>query len=225
MATVAGATTDKLFLLFLFLVVFDDFVASTRRPANGVDEIFLFANPLEKFVGFVQELIETGHSSRSLLAGPIVFSVDLIVFAHNLHTPSLKDCYFSIDGVNHDILLSSPLFAKCLFLKGGEIGTLAIDEDFLAMFEVGLVQVGSSADLAERRIVVIDAAMDAMSIFMTRQEILFDAFAARGCRTVFAGDLLSNDRRVLVGTDAAALGLDHLIGKLLGRFCRHRERM
>ena len=84
------------------------------------------------------------------------------------------------------------------------------------MFEVGLIQVGSSADLAERRIVVIDAAMDAMSIFMTRQEILFDAFAARGCRTVFTGYLLANDRRVLVGTDAAALGLDHLIGKFLG---------
>ena len=84
------------------------------------------------------------------------------------------------------------------------------------MFEVGLVQVGSRANLAERRIVVIDAAMDAMSIFMTRQEILFDAFAAGGGRTVFAGDLLSNDRRVLVGTDAAALWLDHLIGKFLG---------
>ena len=84
------------------------------------------------------------------------------------------------------------------------------------MFKVGLVQVGSRANLAECRIVVIDAAMDTMSIFMARQEILFDAFAAGGCCTVFAGDLLANDRRVLVGTDAAALGLDHLIGKFLG---------
>jgi hypothetical protein len=118
--------------------------------------------------------------------------------------------------VDHGIFLSSPLFSKGRLLKGGEIGALAIDEDFLAVFEVGLIQVGSRANLAERRIVVIYAAMDAMSIFMARQEILFDAFAAGGCCTVFTGDLLANNRRVLVGTDAADLWLDHLIDKFLG---------
>jgi len=89
------------------------------------------------------------------------------------------------------------------------------------MFKVGLVQVGSRANLAECRIVVIDTAMDAMSIFMACQEILFDTFATGGCRTILAGDLLSNNRRVLVGTDAADIGFNHLIGKFLGRFGRH----
>jgi hypothetical protein len=140
----------------------------------------------------------------------------LIVFSHHLSATCLEGGYFGIDGVNQYIFLSSPLFSKSLFLKGGEIGTFAIDEDFLAMFEVGLVQVGSRTDLAERRIVVIDAAMDAMSIFMACQELLFDTLAACGGRSVFAGDLLANDRRILVGTDAAALWLDHLIGKFLG---------
>jgi hypothetical protein len=140
----------------------------------------------------------------------------LIVFSHNLSATCLEGGYLGIDGVNQYIFLSSPLFSKSLFLKGGEIGTFAIDEDFLAMFEVGLVQVGSRTDLAERRIVVIDAAMDAMSIFMACQELLFDTLAACGGRSVFAGDLLANDRRILVGTDAAALWLDHLIGKFLG---------
>jgi translation initiation factor 6 (eIF-6) len=123
--------------------------------------------------------------------------------------------------VNHGIVLSATLFSKSLFLESREIGTLAIDEDFLTVFKVGLVQVGSSANLTERCIVVIDATMDTMSIFMTCQEILLDTFAAGGGRAVFAGDLLANNRRVLVGTDAAALGLDHLIGKFLGRFGCH----
>jgi hypothetical protein len=53
LATVAGAPTDELFLLLFFLVVFNHFVATSRRPANGVDEILLFSNSLEKLVGFI----------------------------------------------------------------------------------------------------------------------------------------------------------------------------
>jgi len=60
---------------------------------------------------------------------------------------------------------------------------------------------------------------------MSSQEILFDTFAASGGRAILTGDLLSNNRRVLVGTDAADIGFNHLIGKFLGRFGRHRQRM
>jgi hypothetical protein len=62
---------------------------------------------------------------------------------------------------------------------------MLIDKDFLAMFEVGLIEKGAGTDLLKGRIIVVDAAVKAMCILMACQEILFNTFGTGGCLAEF----------------------------------------
>jgi len=98
---------------------------------------------------------------------------------------------------------------------------MSIDKDFLAMFEVSLLEISFGADFKERRIGVIHTAVETVGVFVTRQQILFDALGAGGSLAEFAERLLSKNRGKAFTTDYACLGFHNFIGKLLRRFGSH----
>ena len=91
---------------------------------------------------------------------------------------------------------------------------MAIDENFLAMFEVGLLEISFGTDFEERGIRVIHATVKTMGVLVTRQQILLDALGAGGGLAEFAERLLSKDGGKAFATDHARFGLNDFIGKL-----------
>ena len=91
---------------------------------------------------------------------------------------------------------------------------MAIDENFLTVFEVGLLQIGFGADFKECGICVIHSAMKTVCILVTRQQILLEALGAGGGLAEFAERLLSKDGGKAFATDHARFGLNDFIGKL-----------
>jgi hypothetical protein len=79
------------------------------------------------------------------------------------------------------------------------------------MFEVGLGKVGSGTDVKKRGVIVVDATMKAMRIFMTGEKVVFDAFGARACVAEGTGDFLSNDGSIMVGADGTELGFNGFV--------------
>jgi hypothetical protein len=71
------------------------------------------------------------------------------------------------------------------------------------MFKVGLLKVSASTNVMESCIIVVDATMKAMSVFVTSKQILFDALGASTCVTEFTSGFLAKNRSESVGTDAA----------------------
>lgn len=92
------------------------------------------------------------------------------------------------------------------------------------MFEVGLIKVGLGTDFMEGSIVVIDATMEAMGIFMSRKKILFNTFRAGACVAEFTNNFFAKNGRVSFGTDGTFLGFDNLIGNTVG-FSGHGVRI
>jgi len=65
-------------------------------------------------------------------------------------------------------------------------------------------------------IIVVDATMKAMSIFVTGKQILFHAFRTGTRVTEFTSGFLPNNRSESVGTDTTRLGFDDLVLQWFG---------
>ena len=126
----------------------------------------------------------------------------------------LRNAFIDNSFLYPTITLSS--LASCLLLQEGQIRTLTIDENFLAMFKVGLLKVGTRTNVMEGCIIVVDTTMKAMSIFVTGKQVLLDAFGAGACVTVFTSGFLANNRRETVRTDTTRLGFDDLVLQWFG---------
>ena len=98
---------------------------------------------------------------------------------------------------------------------------MAIDENFLAMFEVGLLEISFGTDFEERGIRVIHTTVKTMGVLVTRQQILLDALGTGGSLAEFAERLLSKNRCKVLAADNTRLGLNDFIGKLFRRFGSH----
>ncbi len=91
---------------------------------------------------------------------------------------------------------------------------MPIDENFLSMFEVGLLEIGFGADFKERRVGVIHATVETVGVLVTRQKILLDALRTGRSLAEFAERLLSKNGGKAFATDHTGLGLNDFIGKL-----------
>lgn len=98
---------------------------------------------------------------------------------------------------------------------------MTIDENFLAVFEVGLLEIGFGADFKERRIGIVHAAVETVGVLVTRQQILFDTLGTGGSLAEFAERLLSKNGGKAFATDNTRLRLNDFIGKLFRRFGSH----
>jgi hypothetical protein len=108
-------------------------------------------------------------------------------------------------------------------LQPREIGSFSVDQDFLAMLEIAIFQVGFRANLVQILVVVMDTAVNTMRVIGPRQKILLNALAANVFFAVFTGDSLSDDGCVIVGTNGTCLfGHDHFIRLCRFRLCRFR---
>jgi hypothetical protein len=80
------------------------------------------------------------------------------------------------------------------------------------MFEITVFEVGFCANLIQILIIVVDTAVDTMRVIGPCQEILFNALATDVFFAVFTSDSLSDDGRVVVGTNGTCLfGHDHFV--------------
>jgi hypothetical protein len=98
---------------------------------------------------------------------------------------------------------------------------MTIDENFLPVFKVSLLEICFGTDFEERRICVIHTTVETVGIFMARQKILLNALRTGGGLAEFAERLLSKNGGEAFTADHARLGLNNFIGKLLRRCGSH----
>lgn len=201
-----AAANELLFLLFLF------FLLLLRGPANGQMEILLLTDAFMHLLYAVHHeihLLQLGRVSHSRAC--VVRNIQLIVEHIELIFLFLEIVDVGLNRMDElcDIAAAFLVFGR--ILQGRQIGLFAIDENLLAMLEVGVAQIRFGADFMEGGIVVVDTTVKAMSIFMSGQEVLFNAFGARGCMAELAAGLLSDNGGVAVTADGAYIGFyDHV---------------
>jgi len=91
-------------------------------------------------------------------------------------------------------------------LEARKHGSFAVDEHFLAVFVILLLQIGLRADASQCGVRVVHTAVETVSVLMAAHEILLHALGARVLVTKGAFHLLAEHCRVVIGADAAMGG-------------------
>ncbi len=107
-----------------------------------------------------------------------------------------------------DLICLFHVIAGLLGRNGGVLearkhGSFAVDEHFLAMLVILLLQIGLRADASQRGVRVVHAAVETVGVLMAAHEILLHALGARVLVAERAFHLLAEHCRVVIGADAA----------------------
>ena len=133
----------------------------------------------------------------------MVFQVDLVIRRQVfLSFPShLQEGLMDLIRLFH--VIAGLLGRNGGVLEARKHSSFAVDEHFLAMLVILLLQIGLRADASQRGVRVVHAAVETVGVLMAAHEILLHALGTRGLVTKRALHLLAEHGCVVIGADAA----------------------
>jgi hypothetical protein len=144
-----------------------------------------------------------GYAPRIIRREPMVFQVDLVIRCQVfLSLPShLQEGLMDLIRLFH--VIAFLLGRNGDVLEARKHGSFAVDEHFLAMLVILLLQIGLRADASQRGVRVVHATVETVGVLMAAHEILLHALGARVLVAERAFHLLAEHCRVVIGADAA----------------------